>query len=92
TGPRLPGDKGPHRPPERGAKSLTHNPFAALAQKLEESGKVPPAPAAEAAAPEPAAPEHAPEPVDAAAPTPPVETPAAPEPTPEGEPKTGEGT
>ncbi|HYG68785.1 MAG TPA: HD domain-containing protein, partial [Anaeromyxobacteraceae bacterium] len=25
TGPRLPGDKGPHRPPERGAKSLTHN-------------------------------------------------------------------
>jgi 3'-5' exoribonuclease len=37
TGPRLPGDTGPHRPSER--KSLTHNPFAALAQKLESSGK-----------------------------------------------------
>ena len=36
-GPRLPGDKGPHRPPEK--KSLTHNPFAALAQKLEDAGK-----------------------------------------------------
>jgi 3'-5' exoribonuclease len=36
-GPRLPGDNGPHRPAEK--KSLTHNPFAALAQKLEESGK-----------------------------------------------------
>jgi 3'-5' exoribonuclease len=36
-GPRLPGDKGPHaRPPER--KNLTHNPFAALAQKLEDAG------------------------------------------------------
>ncbi|HYD39803.1 MAG TPA: HD domain-containing protein [Anaeromyxobacter sp.] len=37
TGPRLPGDTGPHRPSER--KALTHNPFAALAQKLEETGK-----------------------------------------------------
>jgi 3'-5' exoribonuclease len=37
-GPRLPGDKGPqHRAPEK--KSLTHNPFAALAQKLEDAGK-----------------------------------------------------
>jgi 3'-5' exoribonuclease len=59
-GPRLPGDKGPHRPPEK--KSLTHNPFAALAQKLEEAGKPvepPEAPATEVAAepaPAPAAP------------------------------------
>ncbi len=38
TGPRLPGDKGPHaRPPEK--KTLTHNPFAALAAKLEDAGK-----------------------------------------------------
>jgi 3'-5' exoribonuclease len=37
-GPRLPGDKGPHRPPGE-KKSLTHNPFAALAQKLEDTGK-----------------------------------------------------
>jgi 3'-5' exoribonuclease len=88
TGPRLPGDKGPHRPPER--KSLTHNPFAALAQKLEESGKVP---AAAEAAPEPAEPEHAPEPVEAAAPVEPTtqpETPAAPESTPDQS-RTGEG-
>jgi 3'-5' exoribonuclease len=36
-GPRLPGDKGPHgRPPEK--KALTHNPFAALAAKLEDAG------------------------------------------------------
>jgi 3'-5' exoribonuclease len=49
TGPRLPGDKGPHRPPEK--KSLTHNPFAALAQKLEDTGKAEekPAEAADAA-------------------------------------------
>jgi 3'-5' exoribonuclease len=62
-GPRLPGDKGPHRPPEK--KSLTHNPFAALAQKLEDTGK----PAEEAPAPEAVA---APPEVQA-----PVETPAA---------------
>ena len=36
TGPRLPGDTGPHRPSEK--KSLTHNPFAALASKLEGAG------------------------------------------------------
>ena len=55
TGPRLPGDTGPHRPSER--KSLTHNPFAALAQKLEETGKPPEQAASpdEGAAPEPAA-------------------------------------
>ncbi|HET6410672.1 MAG TPA: HD domain-containing protein [Anaeromyxobacter sp.] len=71
TGPRLPGDTGPHRPSER--KVLTHNPFAALAQKLEETGKEEEkpagpegeAPAAKAAseeakeAPAPAAPEPA---------------------------------
>jgi 3'-5' exoribonuclease len=32
-GPRLPGDKGPQARPKE--KSLTHNPFAALAAKLE---------------------------------------------------------
>jgi 3'-5' exoribonuclease len=55
-GPRLPGDKGPQARP---AKALTHNPFAALAAKLEGGG------AAEAhAAP---APEAAPEPAEASA-------------------------
>ncbi len=34
TGPRLPGDKGPQARPKPAA-SLTHNPFAALAQKIE---------------------------------------------------------
>lgn len=67
-GPRLPGDRGPHRPPEK--KSLTHNPFAALAQKLEDAGKpaeqAEPATAPEEAAggehaaPQQAAPESAP--------------------------------
>jgi 3'-5' exoribonuclease len=62
-GPRLPGDKGPHaRPPER--KNLTHNPFAALAAKLEDAG---------AKAPE-GEPEGTAEPHEAAA------TPAAPPP------------
>jgi len=43
-GPRLPGDKGPQaRPAEK--KSLTHNPFAALAAKLDDAGKPPEAPA-----------------------------------------------
>jgi 3'-5' exoribonuclease len=43
TGPRLPGDRGPqHRPAEK--KALTHNPFAALAAKLEEPGKEEPKP------------------------------------------------
>ncbi|HSN91811.1 MAG TPA: phosphohydrolase, partial [Anaeromyxobacteraceae bacterium] len=61
-GPRLPGDKGPgsYRPSEK--KALTHNPFAALAAKLDEVGKgpaheepgpeAPPAEAAEGEAPE----------------------------------------
>lgn len=82
-GPRLPGDKGPHaRPPEK--KALTHNPFAALAAKLEDAGGKPEgkveepapetAPAVEApsepsAPPESAAPESAaPPPAEAAAP------------------------
>jgi len=57
-GPRLPGDKGPHRPPEK-PKNLTHNPFAALAAKLEDPSKATeaPAPAPEPAAVEPPAPE-----------------------------------
>jgi 3'-5' exoribonuclease len=88
TGPRLPGDKGPHRPPEKKEKALTHNPFAALAAKLEDAGK--PA-AAEAAPPVEAAP-AAPEP-DAPAPQPPAAAPAAPEaaaPAPAPEAKPGE--
>jgi 3'-5' exoribonuclease len=86
-GPRLPGDRGPgsYRPAEK--KTLTHNPFAALAAKLEDAGKgeppeAPPEPAAEAAPPP--APEPAAEPQAAAAP---------PEAPTEGsaEPKQGEG-
>jgi 3'-5' exoribonuclease len=85
TGPRLPGDKGPqHRPGEK--KSLTHNPFAALAAKLEDPGRAAepatepaaePAPAAEAAAPEPVAP--------------PTPEPAAPTEAPDAEAKPTEG-
>ncbi len=75
-GPRLPGDKGPHRPPAD--KGLKHNPFAALAAKLEDGGK----PAEAAPAPAEAAPAPAP-----------VEVPPAPEPSaPEAPPApTGEG-
>ncbi len=69
TGPRLPGDKGPHaRPPEK--KALTHNPFAALAAKLEETGK----PAEPAPEPEPAAEPPAEAAAPAAAEAPPAET------------------
>jgi 3'-5' exoribonuclease len=89
TGPRLPGDKGPHaRPPEK--KSLTHNPFATLAQKREDAGKpeekpAETAPAAEQAA---AAPESAAtEPVQASAPS---AEPQAPAETPAPEAKPGE--
>ncbi|MFT3915721.1 MAG: HD domain-containing protein [Anaeromyxobacteraceae bacterium] len=53
-GPRLPGDKGPHRPPEK-PRNLTHNPFAALAAKLEDPSKATEAPAAAEPAPEPPA-------------------------------------
>jgi 3'-5' exoribonuclease len=75
TGPRLPGDKGPHRPPEKKEKALTHNPFAALAAKLEDAGK----PAAEAAAPPEAAPAATPEPAPAPPPAAEPAAPAAPE-------------
>jgi len=92
TGPRLPGDKGPghNRPPEK--KSLTHNPFAALAQKLEDTGKpegaaedaaeaTPPAAPVEAA-PVESAPEQTPLPAEPA----PAEAAAAP---PEAKPSEG---
>ncbi|BDG06232.1 3'-5' exoribonuclease YhaM family protein [Anaeromyxobacter oryzae] len=80
TGPRLPGDKGPqHRPAE---KKLTHNPFAALAQKLEETGK----PKAEEAP----APAEAAAPAEAPAPPPAPEQAQAPAETPTPEAKTGE--
>ena len=66
-GPRLPGDKGPHgRPPEK-QKNLTHNPFAALAAKLEEAGGKA---------------EAQPEPQEAAAPASEAPPPPPPEPTP----------
>jgi len=38
TGPRLPGDKGP-QPRPKASPALTHNPFAALAQKIEGAGE-----------------------------------------------------
>jgi 3'-5' exoribonuclease len=81
TGPRLPGDTGPHRPPEKKDKSLTHNPFAALAAKLEDAGKgeqrpEPPEPGpAEQPAPPPA---EAAEPAAAVAPAPVESAPEAP--------------
>ena len=68
-GPRLPGDRGPQARPEK-PRSLTHNPFAALAAKVEGASPEPrreeaiaaapaapePPPAPEPLAPEPAAP------------------------------------
>jgi 3'-5' exoribonuclease len=71
-GPRLPGDTGPHRPSER--KSLTHNPFAALAAKLEGAGAAEePKPPVEGAPPaEPPPPEAAPETAAASPAEPPV--------------------
>jgi 3'-5' exoribonuclease len=76
TGPRLPGDKGPQARPPGEKKALTHNPFAALAAKLESGGApadapaepAPEAPPAEVAAPEPTAPEAPPAEAPAAAP------------------------
>ncbi len=86
TGPRLPGDKGPqHRPAEK--KTLTHNPFAALAAKLEDAGAKPAsaepaeaqpaatAPAEPVAPPEPAAPAEASAPAENPTPAP-AEAPA----------------
>ncbi|HET8733862.1 MAG TPA: phosphohydrolase, partial [Anaeromyxobacteraceae bacterium] len=78
TGPRLPGDKGPSARPEK-PKNLTHNPFAALAAKVEATrSEAAPEPAAEAPAPE-ALPETPtpPPPVEAA---PPAESAAPAEP------------
>jgi 3'-5' exoribonuclease len=86
-GPRLPGDKGPHsRPPE--SKKLTHNPFAALAQKLEGAGEKKPEEAEAPAAHAEPAPEAAPPATEQAAPS---ET-AAPTEAPAVESKPGEGT
>lgn len=73
TGPRLPGDKGPRRPPAE-QKSLTHSPFAALAAKLGEATK-PAEPAPEPAPAEPAPSESAP--VEAAEPAPQAAAPVA---------------
>ena len=65
TGPRLPGDRGPHRAPEKKEKALTHNPFAALAAKLGDAGKDQPKPE-EAAPPADSPPGEASAPVEAA--------------------------
>jgi 3'-5' exoribonuclease len=69
-GPRLPGDKGPQARP----KNLTHNPFAALAAKLEGQGAAEAEKPAEAAAPPMdaaamEAPPSVPSPAEHAAPT-----------------------
>jgi 3'-5' exoribonuclease len=69
-GPRLPGDKGPQFRPAK-KENLTHNPFAALAQKLE-GGEAAPADASGAP------PEPPPAPVEAAAEAPPAPAPEAP--------------
>jgi 3'-5' exoribonuclease len=95
TGPRLPGDRGPQPRPKAaaGGGSLTHNPFAALAQKIEgggapAGGETPheepaaAAPPTEAEAPASPPAEAAPEP-QAAAPAEPA--PAAPDAPPEGQ-------
>jgi 3'-5' exoribonuclease len=85
TGPRLPGDKGPHRGPEKKEKALTHNPFAALAAKLEDAGRAERAEAQEPAAPAPAEvppADAAPPAVSAAEPGAPAERAAAPSPEP----------
>jgi 3'-5' exoribonuclease len=86
-GPRLPGDRGPSARPDK-PKSLTHNPFAALAAKVEATRPEAPAePAAESPAEE-RAPEPMPEtpprefPVEAATTTAATAEPAgAPEPS-----------
>jgi 3'-5' exoribonuclease len=76
TGPRLPGDKGPHRaPPDKKSQGLTHSPFAALAAKLGEAPRpAEPAPEAPAEAVAETAPVETAAPVPAAAPP---EAPAA---------------
>jgi 3'-5' exoribonuclease len=76
TGPRLPGDKGP-QPRPKPAGALTHNPFAALAQKIE-GGE--PAAGAEGST------EAPPQAAAASAPPPEPQPPAAPETTATSEP------
>jgi 3'-5' exoribonuclease len=77
-GPRLPGDTGPR--PEKKQTALTHNPFAALAQKAKGEDQ----PGEQAAAPAEAAEGSAPEaPVEAA----PAPAPQAPEAQPAGSPE-----
>jgi 3'-5' exoribonuclease len=95
-GPRLPGDKGPHaRPPER--KNLTHNPFAALAAKLEDAGGAKAAEGEPEGAAEPhetaatpAAPPEAPAAASATAPTDTAAPSESATPAAEQEPKPGE--
>ncbi len=73
-GPRLPGDKGPSARPEK--KSLTHNPFAALAAKVE--GEHPAAPSTESGPPAESTAPESPDsgaPVEAAPPPAPAATP-----------------
>jgi 3'-5' exoribonuclease len=85
TGPRLPGDKGPQpRPKAAATASLTHNPFAALAQKIETgelpSGSSESPPPAEAQSPQAAEGSPAPvEPVSSVEATPPAGAQPSPE-------------
>jgi 3'-5' exoribonuclease len=79
-GPRLPGDSGPR--PEKKQAALTHNPFAALAQKVkgedQPAEQSAPAEAVEGGAPEApveAAPAPAPAPAPQALETPPAVSP-----------------
>jgi 3'-5' exoribonuclease len=82
-GPRLPGDKGPAARADK-PRSLTHNPFAALAARVEGSAE-PPAEAAPGAPPEePAAPSPAPAPATQATETGAAPAEAAPPPGGEG--------
>jgi len=72
-GPRLPGDRGPQARPEKKSASLTHNPFAALAQKVEATEPKSEKPAVEA----PAEAKNAPVEPAAAAPEPAAAAPEA---------------
>ncbi|MEY2668042.1 MAG: hypothetical protein RJA59_680 [Pseudomonadota bacterium] len=69
-GPRLPGDRGPTARPDK-PKNLTHNPFAALAAKVEAARAEP---AGEAPAPVEPVVDAAPAAVEAPPPAPPVES------------------
>ncbi len=86
TGPRLPGDRGPHTPRSDKPKSLTHNPFAALAAKLGEGEAKPAAEAPAEPATEPSAPAEPPQAAAPEAPPPATSEGAAPAVPPEGEP------